>query len=186
MDTFDIKMLEALQDDGRLTNFELGERVGLSPSQCSRRRAALEAAGTIASYHAHLSPEALGLGVLVFVQVKLVARPLGSAKRFQKLIDGLPEVQEAYALTGEADYLIKLIVPDLQALARIISDVLLPHESVEHVRSSIVLDRLKQTARLPLKYVEEEAGRGARESAAPEKPVRTPAPSMTPSRRKPR
>lgn len=185
MDTFDIKMLEALQDDGRLTNFELGERVGLSPSQCSRRRAALEASGTIASYHAHLSPEALGLGVLVFVQVKLAARASGSAKRFQKLIDGTPEVQEAFALTGEADYLVKLIVPDLQALARIISDVFLPNESVEHVRSSIVLECLKQSARLPLKYVEEEAGRSVRESSAPEKPARPP-PGATSPRRKAR
>lgn len=185
MDTFDIKMLEALQDDGRLTNFELGERVGLSPSQCSRRRAALEAAGTIKSYHAHLSPEALGLGVLVFVQVKLAPRAPASVKRFQKLIDGLPEVQEAFALTGEADYLVKMIVPDLPALAHIISDVFLPNESVEHVRSSIVLDCLKQTARLPLKYVEQEEPRGARESAALAKPARPP-PSMATSRRKPR
>ena len=153
MDDFDIKLLDALQQDGRLNNFELAERVGLSPSQCSRRRAALEASGTIASYHAHLSGEALGLAVLVFVQVTLAAHSPANSKRFQKLIAGLPEVQEAYALTGEADYQIKLIVPDLKSLSRILNDVLLPHDSVEHVRSSIVLECLKSTVRLPLQHL---------------------------------
>ncbi len=162
MDDFDIKLLDALQEDGRLTNFELGERVGLSPSQCSRRRAALEASGAIASYHAQLSAEALGLGVLVFVQVTLSTHSPGNSKRFQKLIGGLPEVQEAYALTGEADYQIKLVVPDLKSLSRILNDVLLPHDSVEHVRSSIVLDCLKQTARLPLQHLREAADRARR------------------------
>ncbi len=157
MDKFDIKILEALQVDGRLTNFELAEQVGLSPSQCSRRRAALEAAGTIRSYHALLSAEAVGLGVLVFVQVTLATHSPGNSKRFQKLIDALPEVQEAFALTGEADYLIKLAVPDLKALSRILNEVLLPHESVEHVRSSIVLDQLKQTFRLPLGHLHSHA-----------------------------
>jgi DNA-binding Lrp family transcriptional regulator len=154
MDEFDLKLLDCLQRDGRLTNFELADHVGLSPSQCSRRRAALEALGLIEGYHAHLSADAIGLGVLVFVQVTLATHSPDNSKRFQRLIDGLPEVQEAYSLTGEADYLIKLIVADLKALSRVLNDVFLPHESVAHVRSSIVLDRLKQTAALPLKQLE--------------------------------
>jgi DNA-binding Lrp family transcriptional regulator len=154
MDGFDVKLLAALQEDGRLTNFELAERVGLSASQCSRRRAALEATGLIESYNAHLSAEALGLGVLVFVQVTLATHSPDNSKHFQRLIDELEEVQEAYSLTGEADYLIKLIVTDLKALSRVLNDVFLPHESVAHVRSSIVLDRLKQTIALPLKQLE--------------------------------
>jgi DNA-binding Lrp family transcriptional regulator len=136
MDSFDIKLLAALQEDGRLTNYELAERVGLSASQCSRRRVALEASGVIESYHAHLAPAALGLGIMVFV-----------------LIAGLEEVQEAYALTGAADYQLKLIVPDLAALAHILNDVFLPHESVQHVHSSVVLTRLKQTSMLPLGHL---------------------------------
>jgi DNA-binding Lrp family transcriptional regulator len=161
MDAFDLKLLDALQKDGRLTNFELAEQVGLSPSQCSRRRAALEASGTIESYLAQLSAEAIALRVLVFVQVTLATHSPDNSKRFQKLIDGLAEVQEAYSLTGEADYLIKLIVPDLKALSRILNDVFLPHESVAHVRSSIVLDRLKQTARLPLRHLRETPDRAS-------------------------
>ena len=82
MDDFDIKLLRALQDDGRLTNNELADKVGLSASQCSRRRAALEASGVIASYHAMLSAEALGLDVLVFVQVTLATHSPENAQRF--------------------------------------------------------------------------------------------------------
>jgi DNA-binding Lrp family transcriptional regulator len=153
MDDFDVKLLRALQDDGRLTNYELAERVGLSASQCSRRRSALEDAGVIGGYRAALSEEALGLDVIVFVQVTLATHSPDNSKRFVRLIDGLEEVQEAYSLTGEADYLVKLAVPDLKALSHILNDVFLPHESVAHVRSSIVLDRLKQTMRLPLGHL---------------------------------
>lgn len=153
MDSFDVKLLAALQHDGRLTNFDLADRVGLSASQCSRRRTALEKNGFIDGYHAALSSEALGLNVLVFVQVTLATHSPNNAKRFAKLVEGLDEVQEAYSLTGEADYLLKIVVPDLKTLSRILNDVFLPHESVAHVRSSIVLDRLKHTNSLPLKHL---------------------------------
>jgi len=154
MDAFDAKLLAALQDDGRLTNQDLAERVGLSASQCSRRRGALEETGVIESYHARLSTEALGLDVIVFVEVTLATHSPDNSKHFRRLIDGLDEVQEAYSLTGSADYLVKLIVPDLKALSRILNDVFLPHESIEHVQSSVVLDRLKQSSGLPLGHIE--------------------------------
>jgi DNA-binding Lrp family transcriptional regulator len=154
MDKFDKKILKALQRDGRLTNSELADQVGLSPSQCSRRRAGLEEAEIIGSYHATLSAEALGLDVLVFVHVTLSTHSPDSAKHFVTMISTLEEVQEAYSLTGEADYLVKLHVPTLKVLSSIISDVFLTHSSVAHIRSSIVLDRLKQSYELPLKYLE--------------------------------
>jgi DNA-binding Lrp family transcriptional regulator len=160
MDAFDVKLLSALQDDGRLTNYELAERVGLSASQCSRRRAALENDNVITGYHAALSAKALGLDVIVFVQVTLATHSPDNAKRFAKLINGLAEVQEAFSLTGEADYLIKMVVPDLASLSRILNDVLLPHDSVAHVRSSIVLDRLKQTPQLPLAHMARDRATG--------------------------
>lgn len=153
MDDADIRILRALQDDGRLGNNELAEKVGLSASQCSRRRTALEQAGVIASYHADLSPEALGFDVLVFVHVTLATHSPDNAKRFVALVASLDEVQEAYSLTGESDYLVKMSVPTLKDLSRLLAEVFLPHESVAHVRSSIVLDRLKQNNRLPLKYL---------------------------------
>jgi DNA-binding Lrp family transcriptional regulator len=153
MDGFDVKLLAALQDDGRLTSNELADRVGLSPSQCARRRAALEDHGVIVGYQARLAPEALGLAVTAFVEIKLATHSPANSKRFKALIDGLDEVQEACALTGDADYLVKVVVEDLAALSRLLSEVFLAHASVEHVRSSVVLDRLKSTARLPLRQL---------------------------------
>jgi DNA-binding Lrp family transcriptional regulator len=153
MDGFDLKLLAALQDDGRLTNNELGDKVGLSASQCSRRRAALEQEGVIEGYHAALSPEALGLAVQAFVQVRLATHSPDNSRRFRDLVDRTAEVQEAYALTGEADYLVKIAVPDLKALSRILNDVFLAHGSVAQVHSSVVLDRLKKRAGLPLGHL---------------------------------
>src|ERR1700738_180244 len=106
MDEFDLKMLQALQQDGRLTNQELADRIGLSPSQCSRRRVMLEKAGVITGYHASISNRAVVLDVLVFIQVSLATQAPDSGQAFAKLIRGVDEVQECYSLTGEADYLV--------------------------------------------------------------------------------
>ena len=149
-DGFDLRLLAALQEDGRLTNQQLGERIGLSASQCSRRRAALEAAGLIAGYRAELSAEALGLRVLAFIQVTLVAHSEDNSRRFRDLLADAEEIQEAYAMTGDTDYLLKAIVPDLKGLSRLVNETLLAHAAVARVRSSIVLDRLKDDGRLPL------------------------------------
>jgi DNA-binding Lrp family transcriptional regulator len=160
MDDFDLKLLDALQDDGRLTNNELAERIGLSASQCSRRRTALEQSGVIEGYHAALANQALGLDVIVFIQVGLATQSPDSAQAFGKLIRGMAEVQEVFSLTGEADFLVKMALPDLKTLSRLLNDVFLPHRSVGRVRTSVVLDRVKQTTRLPLRHLSE-----ARETA---------------------
>jgi DNA-binding Lrp family transcriptional regulator len=150
LDQFDLRLLAALQEQGRLTNQELGERVGLSASQCSRRRATLETAGVIRGYRAEVDAEALGFPLLVFIQVTLATHSGDNAQRFRRLVADLDEVQEAHAVTGDNDYLLKAVLADLKALSVLINDVLLPHQSVARVRSSIVLDRLKDTTRLPL------------------------------------
>ncbi|HRE22315.1 MAG TPA: Lrp/AsnC family transcriptional regulator [Rhabdaerophilum sp.] len=150
MDQFDLRILDALQRDARLTNNDLAERVGLSASQCSRRRAQLEQDGLIRAYHAALDAEALGLKVQAFVQVTLATHSPDNSRRFQKLVEGIDEVQEAFSVTGEADYLIKVIVADLPALAKLLNEVFLPHESVAHVRSSIALTSLKDSRLLPI------------------------------------
>jgi len=152
-DSADLRLLDALQRRGRLTNAELAEEIGLSPSQCSRRRTALEEAGVISGYAALLSQPVLGLGVTVFVEVTLHAHSEERARAFARLIARLDEVQEAFALTGDVDYLLKLTVPDLAALSHILNNVLLAHESVARIRSAIVLERLKQTTRLPLDHL---------------------------------
>jgi DNA-binding Lrp family transcriptional regulator len=151
LDVFDLRLLAALQDSGRLTNQELGERIGLSASQCSRRRVALEAAGVIRGYRADLAAEMLGFQLLVFINVTLAAHSGDNARDFRALIGRIDEVQEAYALTGDTDYLLKVVVADLKDLSALVNDVLLPHATVARVRSSIVLDRLKETVRLPMR-----------------------------------
>ncbi|MEM6495832.1 MAG: Lrp/AsnC family transcriptional regulator [Pseudomonadota bacterium] len=151
IDDFDLRLLSALQHDGRLTNHELAQEVGLSASQCSRRRMALEESGIIERYQACLSSEALGFELIVFVEVSLSAHSPDNAKAFTRLLDDTDEVQEAYSLTGESDYLIKLIVTDFKRLSDILNNVFLHHKSVAKLRSSVVLDRLKQTSSLPLR-----------------------------------
>ena len=151
MDAFDLKMLAALQDDGRLTNQQLADLVGLSASQCSRRRMRLEEEKVIAGYHADLAGEALGFELIAFIQITLATHSPDNAKKFRELVSRVDEIQEAYSLTGDADYLLKVVLRDLKGLSDIVNNVLMPHQSVAHVRSSIVLDRLKESAKLPLK-----------------------------------
>jgi DNA-binding Lrp family transcriptional regulator len=153
VDAFDLKILAALQGDGRLTNQQLADVAGLSASQCSRRRMRLEEEKVIAGYHADLSAEALGFGVIAFIQVTLATHSPDNARKFRTLVARIDEIQEAYSLTGDADYVLKAVLRDLKGLSGLVNNVLMPHQSVAHVRSSIVLDRLKETTRLPLKAV---------------------------------
>jgi DNA-binding Lrp family transcriptional regulator len=150
LDEFDLRILRALQRDGRLGNQELAETVHLSASQCSRRRAALEQSGIIRRYRAELDAERLGLTVTALVQVTLDTHSPDTSKQFQALVCRVPAVQEAFSVAGDADYVLKVVVSDVQSLSALISDVLLPHRSVAHVKSSIVLGIVKSGADLPL------------------------------------
>ncbi|MBT9291482.1 Lrp/AsnC family transcriptional regulator [Prosthecodimorpha staleyi] len=151
LDGYDLRLLAALQTDGRLTNQELAERVHLSASQCSRRRQALEEAGVIRRYRAELDGERLGLGVTAFVNVQLSRHSEQNARRFRDVIADCDEVLEAHALTGDMDYLIKIAVRDLKSFADFVNSVLLAHETVAHVTSRIVIETLKSGGALPLK-----------------------------------
>lgn len=150
IDAFDRKILALLQADARLTNNDLSERVNLSPSQCSRRRQRLEDEGLIRAYRAVLDRDRLGFPLVNIVSVTLATHNRDNARRFAGLVARLPEVQEAHALTGEMDYILKVVTPDLKSLAEFVNDVLLPHESVQHVKTAIVLQTLKETNALPL------------------------------------
>lgn len=150
IDAFDRKILALLQDDARLTNNDLSERVNLSPSQCSRRRQRLEEDGFIRGYRAILDRDRLGFPLTNVVTVTLATHNRDNARRFAELVARLPEIQEAHALTGEMDYILKVVTPDLKSLAEFVNGELLPHESVQHVKTAIVLETLKETAALPL------------------------------------
>lgn len=150
LDDFDLRLLAALQRDGRLSVQDLAERVGLSASQCSRRRSRLETEGVIAGYHAVLDPERLGLGVAAFVEVRLARHSPDNARLFRALVERIAAIQVAYAVTGGADYVLKVVVPDLHGLSALVNEVLLPHPSVAEVRSLVGLERLKDGSALPL------------------------------------
>jgi DNA-binding Lrp family transcriptional regulator len=150
IDAFDRKILALLQADARLTNNDLSERVNLSPSQCSSRRQRLEEEGLIRGYRALLDRDRLGFPLVNIISVTLATHNRDNARRFAELLARLPEVLEAHALTGEMDYFVKVVTPDLKSLADFVNDVLLPHESVQHVKTSIVLQTLKETTALPL------------------------------------
>src|SRR5690606_31435376 len=145
LDKFDRKILAHLQEDARLTNNDLSERVNLSPSQCSRRRQRLEDEGLIRGYRAVLDRDRLGFPLVNVISVTLATHNRDNARRFADLLTRLPEVQEAHALTGEMDYILKVVTPDLKSLADFVNDVLLPHDSVQHVKTAIVLETLKET-----------------------------------------
>lgn len=153
MDSFDWKLIAALQTDGRLTNQEIGERIGLSASQCSRRRMALEKSGLIKGYAANLDGKQLGLDVLAFVHVSLRAHDSASIQALQRLVDTHEAIQEAHLLSGDADYLFKVVACNLEQLATFVTKTLLAHGAIAHVKSQVVLRQIKQTSALPTQWL---------------------------------
>ena len=132
VDAFDLNMLAALQDDGRLTNQQLADLVGLSASQCSRRRMRLEGEKVIAGYHADLSGEALGFNLIAFIHITLATHSPDNAQKFHALVGRVDEIQEAYSLTGDADYVLKAVLRDLALVTRQrILPVLLSQEALQ-------------------------------------------------------
>ncbi|HZW11804.1 MAG TPA: Lrp/AsnC family transcriptional regulator [Noviherbaspirillum sp.] len=157
LDKIDRKILAILQQDGRLTNQEIAERVNLSPSPCLRRIRRLEEAGVIRQYVALLDPDRLGLGLLAYVNVRLEkhndAAPAGSrATRadFAASVANWPEVVACYAMTGEMDYLLRVHVEDMEHFSHFMMETLLKHPAVLDVKSSFALQRVKDTTALPL------------------------------------
>lgn len=144
LDDFDLKILSLLQANGRLTNQELSDLVGLSASQCSRRRISLEQTQLILGYHARLAPEAMGLGMVGLVEVRLVNHIPEWVESFHQMVATEAAILDVYKTTGDADYLLKVAVPDLAGLSRVISQVISAHKSVAHVKTSVVLERLKE------------------------------------------
>jgi Lrp/AsnC family leucine-responsive transcriptional regulator len=153
LDRTDLRILDILQEQGRLSNQEIAEHVSLSPSPCLRRIRRLEEAGVIRQYVALLDPDKLGLGLLAYVSVKLEKRGKMPMEDFGALVQGWPEVAACYAMTGEMDYLLRVHVEDLQHFSRFVMDQLLRQPGVVDVKSSFALERIKETTALPLNVV---------------------------------
>jgi len=150
MNRTDRRLLEILQRDGRLTNLELASRVNLSPSACLRRVRALEEAGVIRSYAALLDAKRVGLALLAFVNVKLEKRGRMPTDAFARAVKDWPEVLACHALTGDMDYLLRVQVADLDHFSRFVMESLLKHPGVLDVKSSFVLEEVKETTALPI------------------------------------
>jgi Lrp/AsnC family leucine-responsive transcriptional regulator len=148
----DRRLLELLQRDGNLTNLELAEKVSLSPSACLRRVRALESAGVIRRYVAIVDPKRVGLALMAFVNVKLEKRGRMPADGFARAVKDWPEVLACYSLTGDMDYLLRVQVENLEHFSRFVMDSLLKHPGVVDVKSSFVLEEVKETTALPLAH----------------------------------
>jgi Lrp/AsnC family leucine-responsive transcriptional regulator len=156
LDRTDRRILEVLQQNGRITNADLANQVALSPSPCLRRLHQLEASGVIKRYVALLDPWRVGLGLHAFVTVSLEKRGATHAESFRRAVEGWPEVLDCYAMTGEMDYLLRVMVTDLEHFSRFVLDRLLKHEAVINVKSSFVLQEIKHTTALPLSHLDAE------------------------------
>ena len=150
LDSVDRRMLDVLQADGRISNAALAERLHLSPSPCLRRMRALERSGVIAGYRAVLDREALGLGLTVFVELKVEGHSRHSADTIREALMRTPEVVSAHVVSGTADILAEVAVPDLMAYERLLFDVLLEIPQVVDVRSNFAMRALKPAGPLPL------------------------------------
>ena len=157
VDKYDLELLAQLQKEGRATNGALGERIHLSTSQVSRRIQRLEEAGAIGSYAALLDLETVGLGVEAFIFVTLARHGEGHGEAFEQAVTDMPEVLECISVTGEADYIVRAVSPDLAAFSEFMMKRLLRIPGVINVKSSLTLKKVKQTHVLPLDHLTQPA-----------------------------
>ncbi len=153
LDRYDLTLLDALQRNGQATNAELGEIVHLSPSQVSRRLQRLTETGLISGFAALLDPAALGLGVIAFAHVTLERHGQTQSEAFENAVTALPEVMECFSVSGDADYLLRIVAPDLQTFSELMMKRVLRLPGVGHIKSNIVLQKLKATHVLPLDHI---------------------------------
>jgi Lrp/AsnC family leucine-responsive transcriptional regulator len=153
MDATDLKILHELQQDASLSNVELAKRVHLSPSPCLSRVKALEKSGVIKQYVALLDPQALGLGLSVFISISLKEQTKQALSDFEQSIWQHSEVMECYLMTGDSDYLIRVALADIGALERFILDRLTPIPGIEKIRSSFALKQVRYKTALPLQSI---------------------------------
>ena len=153
LDAIDARILTELQSDGGLTNAELAERVGLSPSPCLRRVKILTDAGVIKKRVALVDGNAIDLKVSVFIHVTLEKQIEENLSAFEAAVEARPEVVECYLMTGESDYLLRVVVPDLEAYERFLMEHLTRIPGVSNIKSSFALNQVKYSTALPLDHL---------------------------------
>ena len=153
LDTIDRKIIGTLQEDGRRTNVEVAGAVGLSPSPCLRRTKRLEAEGVIRGYRAILDRKTVGLGLTVFAEIRAEKHSKECAQMYQDALGAMPEVVSCHMVSGQADFLAEIVVPDLQTYERFLTEKLLVLPRVADVRSNFAMREIKSAAPLPLDHL---------------------------------
>jgi DNA-binding Lrp family transcriptional regulator len=150
LDSIDRRLLAELQDEGRVTNVELAQRVGLTAPPCLRRVRSLEEAGVIRGYHADLDASKLGFAITVFAMVSLKSQAEEDLRGFEDHVKTLPEVRECHMLNGEIDFILKIVSKDLQSFQEFLTSKLTPAPNVASVKTSLTIRTSKQEPGVPL------------------------------------
>lgn len=150
LDAIDRRILAILQRDGRITNVELAERVGLTAPPCLRRVHALEKAGLIEGYHAQLAPAALGYSIMVFALVSLKSQAETDLRAFERHVANLPEIRECHMLNGEIDFILKIVAHDLQSFQTFLTSQLTAAPNVAGVKTSLTIRTSKDLPGIPI------------------------------------
>ncbi len=153
MDDIDKRIISALQNEGRLSNAELSDRVGLSPSPCLRRVKQLEAQGVIAGYRAIINREAVGLALTVFVEITVARHSRQNAALVAESLSGIPGLVACHMVSGDADFLAEIVVSDLTAYERLLTEHILTIDAVEQIRSNFSLRTVRTAKALDLASV---------------------------------
>ena len=149
LDAIDRKILENLQVSGRMSNVELAAAIHLSAPQCFRRVRSLEERGVIRGYHASVEAAAVGLDVVAYVSLNIVGNAFGQVREIEAQLRDFPQVLECHIVSGDCDYLLKVVARDLKALSHFLTDRLMQVPGVANVRSMICLEEIKPTGPLP-------------------------------------
>ncbi|MEW4448348.1 Lrp/AsnC family transcriptional regulator [Qipengyuania sp. JC766] len=150
LDEIDRRLLAELQNEGRVTNVELAQRVGLTAPPCLRRVRALEEEGVIRGYHADLNGAKLGFSITVFAMVSLKSQAESALREFEDAMHDLPEVREVHMLNGEIDFILKVVSRDLQSFQEFLTGKLTPAPNVESVKTSLTIRTSKDEPGVPL------------------------------------
>ncbi len=150
LDEIDLKILQRLQDDGRITNVELANSVGLTAPPCLRRMRALEDEGVINSYHAAIDPAKMGYTITVFAMVSLKSQAEIDLQAFEEHVQKLPEVRECYMLNGEIDFMLKVVAKDLQQFQSFLTSQLTAAPNVASVKTSLTIRSAKHLPGVPI------------------------------------
>ena len=151
-DKIDLSILKILQDNSKITNLELSKQIGLSPAPTLERVKKLETTGVIESYHAVVKPEAIGLSVKTFVLVSLAWQKENALNEFLDKVKGIDEITECYIITGEADFLIKIVCKDIPTYEQLLFKTLSQIEEIERLKTLMTLSTVKNSPILPFKY----------------------------------